>query len=67
MSNLPIQSAVIRTNDNDGEQTKTSNNRITSFSLLQHKQHNERITANNLACDETHDLPSKHFSSIKLV
>jgi hypothetical protein len=67
MSNLPIQSAVIRTNDNDGEKTITSNNRITSLSLLQQKQHNERITANNLACDEKHNLPSKNFSSIKLV
>ncbi len=67
MSNLPIQSAVIRNNDNDVEQTITTNNRITSLPLLQQKQHNERITANNLACDEKHDLPSKHSLSIKLV
>jgi hypothetical protein len=67
MSNLPIQSAVIRNNDNDSEQTITTNSRITSLSLLQQKQHNERITANNLACDEKHDLTSKYSSSIKLV
>jgi hypothetical protein len=67
MSNLPIQSAVIRNNDNDGEQTITANSQITSVSFLQQKQHNERITANNLACDEKHDLSSKRSSSIKLV
>jgi hypothetical protein len=65
MSNLPIQSTVIR--DHDNEQTITTNNRITSLAFLQQKQHNERMTANNLACDEKHDLTSKHSSSIKLV
>ena len=37
--------------------------RITSLPLLQQKQHHERITANNLACDETHELTTKHSST----
>jgi hypothetical protein len=59
MSNLSKQSAIIH---NDDQQIMTTTNRITSLPLLQQKQHHERITANNLACDETHDLTS---SSIK--
>jgi hypothetical protein len=61
MSNLSKQSAIIH---NDDQQIMTTTNRITSLPLLQQKQHHERITANNLACDETHDLTS---SSIKFV
>lgn len=69
MSNLPPkQSTINRNNDNDIEQTiSSSTSRITSLALLQQKQHNERINANNLACDEEHNLSSKHSSSIKLV
>jgi hypothetical protein len=68
MSNLSKQSTIIRNNnDNDDEHKILTNSRITSSSILQQKQHNERITANNLACDEKHDVSSKHSSSIKLV
>jgi hypothetical protein len=68
MSNLPIQSAIIRNNDNDDQQKIiTTTSRITSLPHLQQKQHHERITANNLACDETHDLTSKNSLSMKFV
>jgi hypothetical protein len=66
MSNLPIPSAIIRNNDNDDQQKIiTTTSRITSLPYLQQKQHHERITANNLACDETHDLTSKNSLSMK--
>ncbi|CAF3735883.1 unnamed protein product [Adineta steineri] len=56
------QSTIIRNDDNDN---KTTNNRITSLALLQQKQHIERTTANNLACDEQHNISSKHSLSLK--
>ena len=54
MSNPPKQSSIIH--NDDQQQIMTTASRITSLPLLQQKQHHERMTANNLACDETHDL-----------
>jgi hypothetical protein len=67
MSNLPKKSVINRNDDNDGEKTITANSRITSLAIIQKKQHIERTTANNLACDEQHDISSKHSSLLKLV
>ena len=65
MSNLPNQSVLIRNNDTDDKQTMPTNSRITSLSFRQQKQHHERMTANDLACDEKHDITSKHSSAIQ--
>ncbi|UJR22473.1 hypothetical protein I4U23_025527 [Adineta vaga] len=60
------QSTIIQNDDNHTtEQTISSTSRVTSLAILQQKQHLERKTANNLACDEQHDLTSKYSSSSK--
>ncbi|CAF0766941.1 unnamed protein product [Adineta ricciae] len=63
-NDMSKQSPVVRNDDNHTtDQTISSTSRITSLAILQQKQHLERTTANNLACDEQHDLPSKHSSN----
>ncbi|CAF1048006.1 unnamed protein product [Adineta ricciae] len=63
-NDMSKQSPIVRNDDNHTmDQTISSTSRITSLAILQQKQHLERTTANNLACDEQHDLPSKHSSN----
>jgi hypothetical protein len=59
MPNLSVRSTVISNNNNKNETDEDDEQAITSLAFLHQKQHNERITANNLACDEKHSLSIK--------